>query len=186
MRTLPRLTSSLLTAVLLGLGNASAIDLEGLVKKFAHQRFEPSGFTKNPDIRNASSIIDYVFRWMGCQFVAALGNCLRQFRVLERRFADHHLPPHIASIAWRASAPVYRLGDQVGYAFGNRVGPALFNQTPLTYLAFATVAIVAWVLFLVIKAMNTMKRKEEAKPAPVAETPADIKLLTEIRDLLKK
>ncbi len=47
-------------------------------------------------------------------------------------------------------------------------------------------AIVAWVLFLVIKGMNKMKRKEEAKPAPVAETPADIKLLTEIRDLLKK
>jgi large conductance mechanosensitive channel len=46
--------------------------------------------------------------------------------------------------------------------------------------------IVAWVLFLVIRAMNAMKRKEEAKPAPVAETPADIKLLTEIRDLLKK
>lgn len=46
--------------------------------------------------------------------------------------------------------------------------------------------IVAWVLFMVIKAMNTMKRKEEAKPAPVAETPADVKLLTEIRDLLKK
>ena len=47
-------------------------------------------------------------------------------------------------------------------------------------------AIVAWVLFLVVKGMNAMKRKEEAKPAPVAETPADIKLLTEIRDLLKK
>jgi large conductance mechanosensitive channel len=46
--------------------------------------------------------------------------------------------------------------------------------------------IVAWVLFMVIKGMNAMKRKEEAKPAPVAETPADIKLLTEIRDLLKK
>ncbi|UPT62288.1 MAG: large conductance mechanosensitive channel protein MscL [Hyphomonadaceae bacterium JAD_PAG50586_4] len=46
--------------------------------------------------------------------------------------------------------------------------------------------IVAWVLFLVIKGMNSMKRKEEAKPAPVAETPVDIKLLTEIRDLLKK
>jgi ribonucleoside-diphosphate reductase alpha chain len=45
------------------------VPLEGLVKKFAHQRFEPSGFTKNPDIRQASSIIDYVFRWMGCQFV---------------------------------------------------------------------------------------------------------------------
>jgi ribonucleoside-diphosphate reductase alpha chain len=45
------------------------VPLESLVKKFAHQRFEPSGFTRNPDIRNAASIIDYVFRWMGTQFV---------------------------------------------------------------------------------------------------------------------
>jgi ribonucleoside-diphosphate reductase alpha chain len=45
------------------------VPLEALVKKFAHQRFEPSGFTKNPDIRNASSIIDYVFRWMALQFI---------------------------------------------------------------------------------------------------------------------
>jgi ribonucleoside-diphosphate reductase alpha chain len=40
-----------------------------LVKKFAHTRFEPSGFTKNPDIRNAKSIPDYIFRWMGNQFI---------------------------------------------------------------------------------------------------------------------
>jgi len=39
------------------------------VKKFAYQRFEPSGFTKNPDIRNATSITDYIFRWLGCQFI---------------------------------------------------------------------------------------------------------------------
>jgi ribonucleoside-diphosphate reductase alpha chain len=45
------------------------VPLEALVKKFAHQRFEPSGFTKNPEIRNASSIMDYVFRWMGFQFI---------------------------------------------------------------------------------------------------------------------
>jgi ribonucleoside-diphosphate reductase alpha chain len=45
------------------------VPLEALVRKFAHQRFEPSGFTKNPDIRNASSITDYVFRWMGFQFI---------------------------------------------------------------------------------------------------------------------
>jgi ribonucleoside-diphosphate reductase alpha chain len=45
------------------------VPLEALVKKFAHQRFEPSGFTKNPDIRNSSSIIDYVFRWMAIQFI---------------------------------------------------------------------------------------------------------------------
>ncbi|MEZ5971485.1 MAG: large conductance mechanosensitive channel protein MscL [Hyphomonadaceae bacterium] len=46
--------------------------------------------------------------------------------------------------------------------------------------------IVAWVMFMIIKGMNSMKRKEEAKPAAVAEAPADITLLTEIRDLLKK
>ena len=45
--------------------------------------------------------------------------------------------------------------------------------------------IVAWVLFLVIKGMNAMKRKQEAAPAAPAEIPADVKLLTEIRDLLK-
>ena len=42
--------------------------------------------------------------------------------------------------------------------------------------------IVAAVLFLVIKAINTLKRQEEAKPKP--DVPADVKLLTEIRDLL--
>ena len=45
------------------------VPLEALVRKFAHQRFEPSGYTKNPDIRNAASITDYVFRWMGIQFI---------------------------------------------------------------------------------------------------------------------
>jgi ribonucleoside-diphosphate reductase alpha chain len=45
------------------------VPLEALVRKFAHQRFEPSGFTKNPEIRNASSITDYVFRWMAMQFI---------------------------------------------------------------------------------------------------------------------
>jgi ribonucleoside-diphosphate reductase alpha chain len=45
------------------------VPLEALVKKFAHQRFEPSGFTKNPEIRNAASITDYVFRWLALQFI---------------------------------------------------------------------------------------------------------------------
>jgi ribonucleoside-diphosphate reductase alpha chain len=45
------------------------VPLEALVRKFAHQRFEPSGFTKNPEIRNATSIIDYVFRWLALEFV---------------------------------------------------------------------------------------------------------------------
>ena len=58
-------TVATLTSISLQYG----VPLESLVKKFAYQRFEPSGFTKNPDIRNASSITDYVFRWLGCQFI---------------------------------------------------------------------------------------------------------------------
>lgn len=45
--------------------------------------------------------------------------------------------------------------------------------------------IVAFAIFAVVKAMNSMKKKEQASPTPAA-TPADIMLLTEIRDLLKK
>ena len=37
--------------------------------KFAHQRFEPAGFTKNPDIPIAKSVTDYIFRWMGMEFL---------------------------------------------------------------------------------------------------------------------
>ncbi|MBQ2084262.1 MAG: large-conductance mechanosensitive channel protein MscL [Firmicutes bacterium] len=49
--------------------------------------------------------------------------------------------------------------------------------------------LVAWVLFMIVKAMNKMKRKEEEKPAEPeapAEPPEDIVLLREIRDSLKK
>src|SRR5438067_453649 len=56
-------TVGTLTSIALQYG----VPLESLAKKFAYQRFEPSGFTKNPDIRNATSITDYVFRWLACQ-----------------------------------------------------------------------------------------------------------------------
>jgi large conductance mechanosensitive channel len=46
--------------------------------------------------------------------------------------------------------------------------------------------IVAFVLFLIVKGVNSLKKKEEAAPAAPAPPPADVVLLTEIRDLLKK
>jgi large conductance mechanosensitive channel len=45
--------------------------------------------------------------------------------------------------------------------------------------------IVAWVIFLLVKGMNAMRRQEEAKPAEPPAPPEDVKLLGEIRDLLK-
>ena len=56
----------------------------------------------------------------------------------------------------------------------------LFINTVIDFI------IVAFVIFMVIKGMNSMQRKEAAKPAPPAEPPADVKLLAEIRDLLQK
>ena len=45
------------------------VPLEVYVNKFSHTRFEPMGFTKNPDIRIAKSLVDYIFRWLGITFL---------------------------------------------------------------------------------------------------------------------
>ena len=47
------------------------VPLAHLVEKFAHMRFEPSGWTGNAELGFAKSIVDYVFRWMGYRFLSA-------------------------------------------------------------------------------------------------------------------
>ena len=47
------------------------VPLRDLVNKFAHVRFEPSGFTGNSEIPIAKSIVDYIFRWLGARFLPA-------------------------------------------------------------------------------------------------------------------
>lgn len=44
------------------------VPVRELCQKFAHSRFEPSGFTKNPDIPMAKSLVDYIFRWLNVTF----------------------------------------------------------------------------------------------------------------------
>jgi large conductance mechanosensitive channel len=46
--------------------------------------------------------------------------------------------------------------------------------------------ILAFIIFMMVKGVNSLKRKQEEKPAEAPAPPADIQLLTEIRDLLKK
>ena len=45
------------------------VPIDSLVRKFTHQRFEPAGMTTNRDIPIAKSLVDYIFRWMGMQFI---------------------------------------------------------------------------------------------------------------------
>lgn len=77
-----------------------------------------------------------------------------------------------------------KVASGLGLADARKLGPVF------AYGSFLTIAInfaiLAFCIFMLVKAMNKMKKKEEAKPAPVAEIPADVKLLSEIRDLLKK
>jgi ribonucleoside-diphosphate reductase alpha chain len=46
------------------------VPLQELVDKFSHVRFEPSGMTRNPDVRFAKSIVDYIFRWLAAKFLS--------------------------------------------------------------------------------------------------------------------
>jgi ribonucleoside-diphosphate reductase alpha chain len=58
-------TIGVLTSMALQYG----VPLEVLVDKFSHARFEPSGFTKNPEIPMAKSLIDYIFRYLASRFL---------------------------------------------------------------------------------------------------------------------
>ncbi len=65
--TIGGLMDSLGTAISVAL--QYGVPLESLVKKFAHQRFEPMGMTTNRDVPFAKSLVDYIFRWMGMEFI---------------------------------------------------------------------------------------------------------------------
>ena len=66
--TISGLMDAFSTSVSIGL--QYGMPLKDVVKKFTHMRFEPSGFTKNPDIPIAKSLVDYIFRWLGLRFLS--------------------------------------------------------------------------------------------------------------------
>ncbi|MGH7987093.1 MAG: vitamin B12-dependent ribonucleotide reductase [Candidatus Binataceae bacterium] len=65
--TISGLMDSFATAISFAL--QYGVPLQFLVDKFAHMRFEPSGFTKNPQIPYAKSIVDYLVRWLASKFL---------------------------------------------------------------------------------------------------------------------
>ena len=58
-------------ALTLSIGLQYGVPLKVLVDKLINTRFEPSGFTENPQIRFASSLLDYVGRWLGGKFISS-------------------------------------------------------------------------------------------------------------------
>ena len=74
------------------------VPLQVLVDKFSHARFEPSGMTRNPDIRFAKSIVDYIFRWMATKFLSKEAQYNAGVNLREDR-QDAHPPAEHAKVA---------------------------------------------------------------------------------------
>jgi ribonucleoside-diphosphate reductase alpha chain len=114
-------TIGVLTSMALQFG----VPLEVLVQKFSHVRFEPSGFTKNPEIPIAKSLIDYIFRFLGAQFLGAEQRAA--VGLIER---DEPLRPEQAAIeAPPAAIPPRHAAQPIGFT-------ATTTQ-PLTPIAFS-------------------------------------------------
>lgn len=56
-------------ATSISIGLQYGVPLKVFVNKFAHMRFEPSGETQNPNLPYATSIVDYIFRWLALKFL---------------------------------------------------------------------------------------------------------------------
>jgi ribonucleoside-diphosphate reductase alpha chain len=71
------------------------VPLQALVDKFSHVRFEPSGMTRNPEIRFAKSIVDYIFRWLASKFLSpeAQFHAGVNGRELDDHSGNHSLTP---------------------------------------------------------------------------------------------
>ncbi|MGD9819491.1 MAG: vitamin B12-dependent ribonucleotide reductase [Desulfomonilaceae bacterium] len=72
-------TIATLTSIALQYG----VPLEALVNKFSHVRYEPSGFTSNPNVPYAKSLTDYIFRYLGTSFLDSEGQSLAGLAPIE-------------------------------------------------------------------------------------------------------
>ena len=57
-------------ALSISIGLQYGVPLKAIVDKLTNTRFEPSGYTENPDIRYSSSVLDYIARWLGGKFLS--------------------------------------------------------------------------------------------------------------------
>ncbi|HTF93553.1 MAG TPA: vitamin B12-dependent ribonucleotide reductase [Verrucomicrobiae bacterium] len=97
--TISGLMDSFATAISIAL--QYGVPLKGLVDKFSHMRFEPSGFTKNPDIPMAKSIMDYIFRWLASKFLD--GEAQQEAGIVKRDPVEDGQQKKVVSIAAHAT-----------------------------------------------------------------------------------
>jgi ribonucleoside-diphosphate reductase alpha chain len=86
------------------------VPLQVLVDKFSHARFEPSGMTKNPEVRFAKSIVDYIFRWMATKFLSPEAQYRAGVNMREEP-ADTEEAPPVLSGSGRTETPTSAPAD---------------------------------------------------------------------------
>ncbi|HSQ13930.1 MAG TPA: hypothetical protein VLM90_12965, partial [Candidatus Deferrimicrobium sp.] len=99
--TISGLMDSFATAISIAL--QYGVPLRGLVDKFSPMRFEPSGFTKNPDIPMAKSIMDYIFRWLASKFLD--GEAQQEVGIVQRQEPTEPMPQSNKIVSLAAHAP---------------------------------------------------------------------------------
>ena len=82
-------------ATLISLNLQYGVPVDAIVKKFEHMRFEPAGWTQNQDIPMAKSLMDYVARWLGMQFIPGY----RAANAPKREGYDSHDAPPVITAA---------------------------------------------------------------------------------------
>jgi ribonucleoside-diphosphate reductase alpha chain len=109
--TVSGLMDSFATAVSLAL--QYGVPLKVLCDKFSHTRFEPSGWTQNPGIRQAKSVMDYIFRWLALKFLPRDAQPLEDASLQSLNGAEAGKASELASRFTRATGEV----PQSGFAF---------------------------------------------------------------------
>ena len=105
--TIGGLMDSLGTAISIAL--QYGVPMESLVNKFTHQRFDPAGMTHNPDIPFAKSLVDYIFRWMGMEFIPGYraANSPRRGGEIETSSEDSPAHAKAQQLATKSSADTH-------------------------------------------------------------------------------
>jgi ribonucleoside-diphosphate reductase alpha chain len=88
------------------------VPLQALVDKFSHVRFEPSGMTRNPEIRFAKSIVDYIFRWLATKFLSPEAQYHAGVNRRELEENGHQLTPTAPQPAATAASPFSTIQNQ--------------------------------------------------------------------------
>jgi ribonucleoside-diphosphate reductase alpha chain len=116
------------------------VPLKVLCEKFAHTRFEPSGWTGNEQIGYAKSLMDYIFRWLNLRFLsgtqlslfAGFASQAAQLPASPSLISDTELEEdslsqnHLAKLAEEVAKRLNQVGSQTGgagYGFGNAPNP---------------------------------------------------------------